>query len=127
MSLATHRKASRLFNSMEEHLEYLDGFGFDDARVTLLQHLERWVEAAELLYDQERHYEAIPLWLRAGDLGSKRRASQCLLDSLWKALPLGAHSDIDHDLRDTFLEHLKTLDEHLDEAQREEVMFYSSQ
>jgi hypothetical protein len=126
MNLVIHRKASRLFQSTEAHLEYLEDFGFDDARLTLLKTLGRWVDAAELLYDQGQHLEAIPLWLRAGDLGAKRRACQCLLDSLWKRLPLGANPNIDDDLRNTFPELLRTLDEHLDEKQREEVTSISS-
>lgn len=87
----------------------------------LLKEHGRWTDAAELLYEQRQHLDAISLWLRADDLRSKRRACECLLDKLWKTLPLGANVDISESLRDTFLELLHTLHEHLDEAQREEV------
>ncbi|KAF8491287.1 hypothetical protein JB92DRAFT_2753228 [Gautieria morchelliformis] len=113
-------KAARLFDDIEDHLLYLEDFGFDNARLTLLQQRGRWADAAELLYEQRQHLEAIPLWLRDNDLGSKRRACQCLLDSLWKTLPLGADTNIGDSLRDTLLELLHTLDEYLDETQREE-------
>lgn len=121
MNLVIYRKAARLFDSMDAHLEYVKDYGFDDVRVTLLKQLGRWADAAELLYDQGQHFEAILLWLQAGGLGAKRRACQCLLDSLWKTFPLGADPSIDDAHRNTFLELLKRLDEYLNEEQREEV------
>ncbi|PCH33046.1 hypothetical protein WOLCODRAFT_62498 [Wolfiporia cocos MD-104 SS10] len=84
------KQARQLFESDEEALEYMDDFGLDIARVTLLEELGRFAEAAQLRLQEGRILEAIRLFMKdSTSADSVHRASLCLLDGLWRGLPLG--------------------------------------
>ncbi|KAF8588487.1 hypothetical protein K439DRAFT_1335105 [Ramaria rubella] len=124
------RKAVKYFDNIEEQLEHLEDCGFDSSKIVLLESVGRWSDAAELHSREGRHLDAIALWLRAGDIESRKRASHCLLDSLWKTFPLGANLPADDSgdtARKRFLELLHTLRDDLNQTQREEVIkfFYA--
>ncbi|KAI0369978.1 hypothetical protein BV20DRAFT_945276 [Pilatotrama ljubarskyi] len=84
------KKATELFHSPEEALEYMDDYGLDVARASLLEQLGRYADAAELHLCEGNTLEAIRLLtLDRGNSQSIKRAMQCLLDGLWRHLPCG--------------------------------------
>ncbi|KAJ7222624.1 hypothetical protein GGX14DRAFT_558715 [Mycena pura] len=78
-------KASALFSSYEEELEYLEDRGLDVARVAILESLGRYSDAAEVHLEEGRIFEAIKLFLR--DRNNEllmRRGIECILQGLWQ-------------------------------------------
>ncbi|PCH33053.1 nucleoside triphosphate hydrolase protein [Wolfiporia cocos MD-104 SS10] len=71
-------------------LEFLDDLGLDHARFTVLKSLKRSAEAAEILLLQGRIMDAIDTFMEdESNPTAILRASQCLLDELWRGLSLG--------------------------------------
>ncbi|OBZ79120.1 TPR and ankyrin repeat-containing protein 1 [Grifola frondosa] len=90
------KEARELFESDEDALEYMDDYGLDIARATLLEELGRFADAAELHLAEGHTLDAIRLFLADQQNSiSVRRAYQCLLDGLWRHLSCGImfHSD----------------------------------
>ncbi|GBE78672.1 predicted protein [Sparassis crispa] len=84
------KQARDLFKSDDEALEYMDDYGLDIARATLLEELGRFADAAELHLSEGRTLEAIESFSKDhGNPDSLRRASQCLLDGMWSSLCFG--------------------------------------
>ncbi|KAF8895020.1 hypothetical protein CPB84DRAFT_1782432 [Gymnopilus junonius] len=78
-------KASQLFTSVEEQLEYLEDFDLDVSRAALLEKLGKFYEAADIHLFEGRTLEAIRLLLIDQDnLDSVRRANDCILHGLWE-------------------------------------------
>ncbi|EMD41416.1 hypothetical protein CERSUDRAFT_89982 [Gelatoporia subvermispora B] len=82
-------QARALFGSDEEALEYMDDYGLDVARATVLTELGRYAEAAQLHLSEGRMLEAIRLLLLDGSEDSVQQASRCILDGLWMRLSFG--------------------------------------
>ncbi|KAH9949530.1 hypothetical protein B0H21DRAFT_881892 [Amylocystis lapponica] len=125
-------KARELFESDQEALEYMDDYGFNIARISLLKKLGRYAEAAEIHLEEGRTIEAIHLFLRdKQNTQSVRRASRSLLDGMWRNLSFGVDPNSDlassnttlRDLR-PFLDGLDITD--LDEQTCDEVNILST-
>jgi hypothetical protein len=75
---------------MEEALEFMEDYGFDVARATLLESSGRLSEAAELHLVEGRPVKAIQLFMRDWDMNhklhSRQRAEACVLHGLWQHL-----------------------------------------
>ncbi|CDO74781.1 hypothetical protein BN946_scf185001.g29 [Trametes cinnabarina] len=83
-------KARELFDTDEGMLEYMDDYGLDMARAAFLEKLGRYEDAAEYHLSEGNVFEAIRLLtINRSDDRLVRRAMQCLLDGLWRRLPLG--------------------------------------
>ena len=84
------RKASRLFSDAEEQLEFARDCDLDIAEVNILVERGQYFEAADLHIRENRMLDAVEVLLK--NRTSKeaiRRASQSLLDALWKVLSFG--------------------------------------
>ncbi|KAG0703072.1 hypothetical protein DFH29DRAFT_804090 [Suillus ampliporus] len=74
-----------LFSSFDEELEFLETYGFDYARVSLLESHSRYYEVAELHLSENRPVEAVEAFLKDnGNADSAVRAADTLLESLWR-------------------------------------------
>lgn len=115
LHLPSFRQARELFPSDEKALEYMDDYGLDIARATLLEELGRFAEAAELHLAEGRTLEAIRAFLKDSQHPeSVRRASQCLLDGLWRSLSFGLSCRSDSIGSDLPLQELLRLSTSLD-------------
>ena len=104
------RRASSLFDSSDDVLEFMEDYGFDVARTTLLEQLGRLSEAAELHLAEGRVVRAIELFLRDNvDRSARRRAEECLLDGFWRLLSFGLTVKPDVDLSGSLLDDLLQL------------------
>ncbi|KAI0762352.1 hypothetical protein C8Q74DRAFT_1336826 [Fomes fomentarius] len=83
-------KARELFETDEEALEYMDDFGLNIARASLLEKLGKYAEAAELLFEEGNTLEAVRLLtLDRDNEESMKRAIEFVLSGLWSALSFG--------------------------------------
>ncbi|KAJ7479971.1 hypothetical protein B0H11DRAFT_1725402, partial [Mycena galericulata] len=76
-------KAGRLFDTLEEALEYLEDRGLNAERATLLEILGRSSDAAEIHLAEGRTPEAVTLFLQDHQ---PDRAIQCVLHGLWQRI-----------------------------------------
>ncbi|KAI5829770.1 hypothetical protein K523DRAFT_416462 [Schizophyllum commune Tattone D] len=87
------KKATNLFETVEDALEFLEDTPFDVEKASLLESAGRFSEAAEL-YLQDRPLHAVTLFLKDVDNGiSLERGKRCILDGLWKELAFEATVD----------------------------------
>lgn len=77
------RKAERLFDSHDEQLEFMDDFGFDIGRKSLLKRLKQYTKAAELHLRDGEVEDAMRCFLKSDELVSRKRAVACILEGLW--------------------------------------------
>ncbi|TFK38654.1 hypothetical protein BDQ12DRAFT_96280 [Crucibulum laeve] len=83
------QKAILLFDSLEDHLEFLEDRDFDVVRADLLLLHKRVAEAAELHLSAGRTLDAINLFLEDGTEHSMIRAGDCIREAYWKELSFG--------------------------------------
>ena len=85
------RKAHALFATVEEEVGYLEDRNLDDAHVDLLIRHEKKSDAAEVHLSEGRVLQAIDLFLDDNEnrKESIQRATDCVLQGLRKAMPLG--------------------------------------
>jgi hypothetical protein len=84
------RKASGLFSNAEEQLEFARDCDLDIAEVKILVERGQYFEAADLHIRENRMLDAVEVLLKnRNSKEAMRRASQSLLDALWKVLSLG--------------------------------------
>ena len=68
----------------------MEDYGFDVARVALLEGSGRFAEAAELHLEEGHPLQAIQLFMRDWeDSSSRQRAEECVLHGLWQHLSFG--------------------------------------
>ncbi|KAI0668726.1 hypothetical protein C8Q78DRAFT_979481 [Trametes maxima] len=82
-------KAHALFDSSDEALEYMAGYGLEMPRASLLEQLGRFTEAAESQLSEGNVLEAVRLFLMDDDsenADSASRAGRTILDALWPRL-----------------------------------------
>ncbi|KZV61209.1 hypothetical protein PENSPDRAFT_693623 [Peniophora sp. CONT] len=123
------QRASQLFDSVEEKLEFTEEYDLDDVRAELLEDAGRFSEAADLLMQEGRTMEAVDLYLRDEfSPGSLDKAKDCLLECLWSRLSFGVAPDPVNKTAFTSLkalfDRLKRLQQaasHLDQRSRAEV------
>ncbi len=83
-------RATSLFSDVDQALEFMDDFGFNVARVELLERYGRLCEAAEIHLAEGRTIEAIRLLLRdKANADSQALLERILLKSVWKHLSFG--------------------------------------
>ena len=83
-------KATQLFNSADEELEYLEYLDLDVSRAPVLEKLHKYEEAAEIHLLEGRTLEAIRLLLMdVNNQAAIRRGIACILQSLWEVLSFG--------------------------------------
>ncbi|KAH9919767.1 uncharacterized protein BXZ73DRAFT_104875 [Epithele typhae] len=86
------KKARALFETDEEALEYMDDFGLDIARASLLEDMGKFADAADVHFAEGNVLEAIRLLsLDIHNASSTKRAFEFLLGGLWQRLSLGVH------------------------------------
>jgi hypothetical protein len=85
------RKAHALFATVEEEIDYLEDRNLDDAHVDLLIHHEKKNDAAKVHLSEGRVLQAIDLLLDDNEnrQDSIQMATDCVLQGLRKAMPLG--------------------------------------
>jgi hypothetical protein len=85
------RKAHTLFASVEEEIGYLENRNLGDALVDLFICHGRKSDAAKVHLSEGRFLQAIDLFLDDNEnrQDSIHRATNCVLQGLWKAMPLG--------------------------------------
>jgi hypothetical protein len=82
-----HSKATDLFSSTEEALEFVEDYDLDVAKATLLQQAKRHAEAAEVHIAEGRILDGIRIFLEnLADEDCARRATICVLQALWQKL-----------------------------------------
>ncbi|KAG8732236.1 hypothetical protein FRC11_014976 [Ceratobasidium sp. 423] len=86
----TQRKATGLFEDLEEQLEYMEDFGFDAARIHVLELHERFVDAAAVALQERNTLEGVRLLLRSNEDNHKLQAVKHAIHGLWTLLPYGA-------------------------------------
>jgi hypothetical protein len=84
------RQASELFDDVEEQLEYMDDYGFDVARIHVLEHRKRYADAAAVALGEQDIPECIRLLLRSDDKNHLRQALSHAIHGLWMVLPYGS-------------------------------------
>jgi hypothetical protein len=89
------RKATQLFPSHEEVLEFTEDYDLDIARATLLEKAGRTLEAAELHLAEGRTLEGIELLLNdTTNEAALLRGQECVLHGLWHCLSFGVDPEI---------------------------------
>ncbi|KAL1759125.1 hypothetical protein FB107DRAFT_257938 [Schizophyllum commune] len=87
------KKATTLFESVEDALEFLEDTPFDVEKASLLESAGRLQEAAELYLD-DKPLHAVQLFLKdTSSSHSVERGWQCVQDGLWRELAYGANVD----------------------------------
>ncbi|OSX68102.1 hypothetical protein POSPLADRAFT_1165650 [Postia placenta MAD-698-R-SB12] len=126
------KRARELFESDEEALEFMDDYGLDVVQTIYLVELKRFSEAAEIHLAEGRTFDAIKTFLQDKDnLNSVRSACQCLLDALWRGLPLGLTPESAIARRNATLQelirmaHEFSIDD-LDERRRDELFMFQA-
>jgi hypothetical protein len=88
--LYCYSKASELFTSSEEQLQFTEDYDFDLARAVLLERLGRYSDAAELHLAEGRTLEGIQLLLRdPTQRTSVLWGQECILHGLWQRVSFG--------------------------------------
>ncbi|QRW07577.1 P-loop nucleoside triphosphate hydrolase [Ceratobasidium sp. AG-Ba] len=80
-------KAAELFEDVEEQLEYMEDYGFDAARIHVLEAYKRYGDAAGVALGEHNILECIRLLLRSGDEELSAQALGHALRGLWILLP----------------------------------------
>ncbi|CAE6419472.1 unnamed protein product, partial [Rhizoctonia solani] len=87
---AEYQKASELFEDVEEQLEYMEDFGFDAARIHVLELHNRFVDAASVALQERNTLEGVRLLLLSSEDKDKQQAGKHAIQGLWTLLPYGA-------------------------------------
>ncbi|CAE6379695.1 unnamed protein product, partial [Rhizoctonia solani] len=85
-----YQKASELFKDLDEQLEYMEDFGFDAARIHVLEHHKRFMDAAAVAFQERNTLEGVRLLLLSGEDNHKVQAGKHAIQGLWTLLPFGA-------------------------------------
>lgn len=121
--VCTSRKASVLFDSPEEEMEYLEERDLDEHITVRLEMLCRYQEAAELHLENGRMSDAIRLFLLDEDTESQSKGVDCLIKACWNEISLGVSLEsLSPSLQELLnISHaLKNVDQ-LEASQRDEV------
>ncbi|KDN37502.1 hypothetical protein RSAG8_10101, partial [Rhizoctonia solani AG-8 WAC10335] len=85
-----YQKASELFEDLEEQLEYMEDFGFDAARIHVLELNGRFTDAAAVALQERNTLEGVRLLLLSNQDNHKLQAVKYAVHGLWTLLPYGA-------------------------------------
>jgi hypothetical protein len=85
-----YSKATQLFSSVDEELEYLEDFDLDISRAAVLEKLHKYEAAAEIHLREGRTLEAIRLFLiDENNQAAIQRGNVCILQGLWEHVSFG--------------------------------------
>jgi hypothetical protein len=74
-----------LFSSFDEELEFLEEYGLDYTRVSLLESHSMYYEVAEIHLSENRPMEAVQAFLKDNrNIDSVTRAADTLLELMWR-------------------------------------------
>ncbi|KAG8980866.1 hypothetical protein FRB93_008909 [Tulasnella sp. JGI-2019a] len=95
----THQiqKAEELFDDVDDHVRFLEDYGLDEVRATVLESHDRFEEAGELQLLMGHEFEAIRLFLKSTSALTRQRAADSILDALFKRFFVGAPTQIQQD------------------------------
>ncbi|KAL4254519.1 hypothetical protein ABKN59_003247 [Abortiporus biennis] len=96
-------KATKLFDTVDDALDFMEDYEFGIARADILQQSGRIEEAADLHLQEGRINKALSLYLSdSRNPASLKKAQGCILDGLWKLLSFDVKRSVDDDpvLRD---------------------------
>ncbi|KAG9122802.1 hypothetical protein FRC07_000653, partial [Ceratobasidium sp. 392] len=106
-----YERAAELFDNVEEQLDYMEDYGFDAARIHVLEHHKRYGDAAEVAFREHNILESIRLLSCSGDEDLLRQALSQAIRGLWMTMPYGSTgSQIDNPVVTSLLEQLSKLD-----------------
>ncbi|KAG8982213.1 hypothetical protein FRB93_008309 [Tulasnella sp. JGI-2019a] len=97
------QKAEELFDGVDEHIKFLEDYGLDEARATVLESHDRFEEAGELQLQMGNESGAIDFFLKSTNASTRKRAASTILDVLCKRFFLGAPVDIQKEKSTTHL------------------------
>ncbi|KAG9101942.1 hypothetical protein FS749_001473 [Ceratobasidium sp. UAMH 11750] len=108
---AQYEKATELFDDVEEQLDYMEDYGFDVARIHVLEHHKRFADAAEVALREHNLLECIRLLSASNEEHLLRQASTHAIRGLWKTMPYGSvGSQMDNPAVQSLLDRLRRLD-----------------
>ncbi|KAF8594569.1 hypothetical protein BDV93DRAFT_549191 [Ceratobasidium sp. AG-I] len=93
---AQYQQATELFHDVEEQLEYMDDFGFDVARIHVLELHERFPDAADVALQEGNIIECVRLLMLSKDNGLIRQAIEHAIHGLWSLLPFASANNAAH-------------------------------
>ncbi|KAG8744274.1 hypothetical protein FRC10_010437 [Ceratobasidium sp. 414] len=106
-----YERAAELFDDVEEQLDYMEDYGFDAARIHVLEHHKRYDDAAEVALRDHDLLECIRLLSRSGDQDLLRQALSHAIRGLWMTMPYGSvGSQLGNPAVASLLEQLSKLD-----------------
>ncbi|KAG8719695.1 hypothetical protein FRC08_002227 [Ceratobasidium sp. 394] len=85
-----YERAAGLFDDVEEQLDYMEDYGFDAARIHVLEHHKRYGDAAEVALRDYDLLECIRLLSCSGDRDLLRQALSHAIRGLWITMPYGS-------------------------------------
>jgi hypothetical protein len=86
------RKATELFDGVENQLEYMEDFGFDAARIHVLEFDDRFSDAAAVALQERNTFECVRLLLLSTEDGHIHQAVGHALHGLWTLSPYASAS-----------------------------------
>lgn len=118
-----HRQATELFDDIEEQLEYMEDYGFDAARIHVLELHKRFADAAAVALSERNILECVRLLLCSHEGSLIRQAVVHGIHGLWTLLPYGATGpQINNPAISSLLQRLSTIDANLlDEHEQRQV------
>ncbi|KAG8896968.1 hypothetical protein FRB99_008544 [Tulasnella sp. 403] len=88
------RKARALFSSADDYTSFMDDQGFVDQKVAFLESQAAHDKAAEVLWQQGKHSEAIRHFLYSPTPSAKSKAIPCLMEGFRVSFPFSAKSNV---------------------------------
>ncbi|KAG9081885.1 hypothetical protein FRC06_005350 [Ceratobasidium sp. 370] len=106
-----YEKAAGLFDDVEEQLDYMEDYGFDIARIHVLEHHKRFADAAEVALREHNLLECIRLLSASNEEDLLRRALTHAIQGLWITMPYGSiGSQLDNPAVLSLLDRISKLD-----------------
>ncbi|QRV93432.1 UvrD-like helicase carboxy-terminal domain protein [Ceratobasidium sp. AG-Ba] len=121
-----YEQAAELFEDVEEQLEYMDDFGFDAARIHVLEHHKRYADAAEVAFKERNLLECIRLLSASSEKIHRDQALAHAIRGLWLTMPYGStESQLSNPAAFSLLEYVTSLDlTSLDESARRQLELF---
>ncbi|CAE6431349.1 unnamed protein product [Rhizoctonia solani] len=94
---AKYQKASELFKDVDEQLEYMEDFGFDAARIHVLELHKRFADAASVAFQGRNILEGVRLLLLSNEDNHKLQAVTHAIHGLWTLIPYHAQVTPEND------------------------------
>lgn len=101
----------------------MEDYGFDLARIHVLEHHKRYDQAAEVAFNERNIVEGVRLLLCSDNSASVRQAVERALHGLWTMLPFGPYSNkLENGAIGSLIQHLKgEKSRRLDEEKAQQV------